>query len=1040
MADNVTKIVSVELNASQAVNGIAQLNQLIQNEKELMKQLTAENKKGTEQYAMAEKAVQEFNRTKRQLQREIQAEVKLEREQTGSLNQLRNQLSDLTKQYDQLSGAERKFGEEGKRLQKQINQITNEIKSAEEGTQRYYRNVGNYQNAIMNAIGLNNGFARSIMGIATAESGVSGAFSAMGSSVKAFGASLMGLMSNPVFLALAGIVGVGMAFKWFYDYNEGLAEATRLTREFTGYAGDDLIAMRNSIQATADVMDKDFKETLQTADALMANFHITGQEAMEIINKGFASGADVNGDFLSKAQQLAPTFHDAGIAADEMVAIISQTRSGIFTDQGLEAIKQGSARIREMSNTTKQALQGIGIDADEMSKKLREGTMTTFDAVKQVSNALKEMPDNAQEVGEVMSAVFGRQGKFASQEMIESLAELSTNLDEVTAKTGEYGELLLENIDTEEELDNVTSALFDMTDKGWEEAKQKAIIYAKKALVAVVKGLLDVTNWFIRLYNKSVIVRTGVNYIIASFKTMWETVKFVFNVIVNAVQRMGDAFTALADIIEGVFSLDAKRVMEGWNRAQKAFKDGWAQMKKDAITAGTNIGTAYGDAMAEAATGQLQELSLPAFTMNGGGGGGGSSSGGGGSSSSGGGSSKKGSRGGRRGASKATSKSSTTQTAKKERDEELERQKKLYQDLLKQAQDLEKKAMDEQAKLSVEGINAKYKAQEDAIRAAYSDLNKLTEEEQNKADEIMKKLIEQNNKEKALAIKAFYSEERKANEELQKQANEQAKKLVEASVEASQEGTDIWLKWRLEQLRLAMEAELEMVGNNSELRNAIIAKYEQQATQIYKENAQAQMEIETQKYNAISTIVGGLAQILNEAGDSQKEFVIMQKTLATAEIMIAQAVAIANAIKDASQGSITVWDMIAKIATGVTAVTTAMIQAFTSLNSAKFATGGYIQGAGTSTSDSIPVRVSNGESIMNANTTAMFSGLLSSLNQLGGGVPIQVQQTAQSVRGEDMLARAFARGVAMLPNPVVSVEDINKGQRQVQVMNERATL
>ena len=45
----------------------------------------------------------------------------------------------------------------------------------------------------------------------------------------------MALMTNPVFLAIAGIAGVGMAFKWFYDYNEGLAEATRLTREFTGY-------------------------------------------------------------------------------------------------------------------------------------------------------------------------------------------------------------------------------------------------------------------------------------------------------------------------------------------------------------------------------------------------------------------------------------------------------------------------------------------------------------------------------------------------------------------------------------------------------------------------------------------------------------------------------------------------------------------------------------------------------------------------------------------------------------------------------------
>ena len=69
MADNVQKIISVELKAGQAINGIAQLNQLIQNEKDLMKQLTAENKKGSEQYAMAEKSVKELNCTKRQLHR-----------------------------------------------------------------------------------------------------------------------------------------------------------------------------------------------------------------------------------------------------------------------------------------------------------------------------------------------------------------------------------------------------------------------------------------------------------------------------------------------------------------------------------------------------------------------------------------------------------------------------------------------------------------------------------------------------------------------------------------------------------------------------------------------------------------------------------------------------------------------------------------------------------------------------------------------------------------------------------------------------------
>lgn len=1074
MADNVQKIISVELKAGQAINGIAQLNQLIQNEKDLMKQLTAENKKGSEQYAMAEKSVKELNRTKRQLQREIQAEVKLEREQTGSLNELRNQLSDLTKKYDSLSRAERENINVGGKLQKQINQVTNEIKAAEEGTQRYYRNVGNYENAILNTIGLNNNFARSLIGITNAQGGITGAFSAMGGSIKAFGATLMGLLSNPVFLALAGIAGVGMAFKWFYDYNEGLAEATRLTKEFTGYAGDDLIAMRNKIQATADVMGKDFNDTLKTADALMANFHISGGEAMDIINKGFASGADANGDMLQKLQQYAPTFHDAGIAADEMVAIISQTKSGIFTDQGLEAIRQGSARIREMSSSTRQALQGIGIDVDQMQAKLRDGSMTTFDAIKQVSAQLKTLPDNAQEVGEVMTAVFGRQGKFASQEMIESLAEMSTSLDEVTAQTGEYGELLLENISTEEELDNVTSALFDMTDKGWEEMKQQATIYAKKALVEVVKGLVDVANWFINLYNKSMPVRAAVNLIAGQFKTVWAAAKQAFrliidgfkaigrgiNAVVNMFSQAGNAISAFGrgvyDIFAGIFNRSLEQINRGWNTLKNgvssavksswdgimsAFTASWEENKEDWGKFGTEIANIAMDAFENTVNGHLNNITVPLLTATGGGGGGGggnstntntdTSNGGGGSRKRGGGSTRK--------PSTPKTASTTAKSGKTEEEKAEEERQKALQALIKKGTDLELKAREEEMRKTEEGIIKLYKEREDAINQEYAAMSTKSTEEAEALMKAKEAVLNANVEQMSKDLQAFRDKQAKEQADATKKAQQEAEALVQAMISGLPEGSYMQKEWQLEQLRMQMEAELAMYENNEQMKMAIQSKYGLQMQQIEQQFLQNQLEIQKQKFDAIAGVVGGLGQVFGEFGDESREMAILQKTLALGEIMIAQAVAIANAVK-AGSNAVSPWQMIAQIATSIVAVTTAMAQAFKSLNQAKFATGGYIRGAGTSTSDSIPVRVSNGESIMNANTTAMFGGLLSSLNQLGGGVPIQVQQTATSVRGEDMLARAVARGVAMLPAPVVSVEDINKGQRQVEVMNDRATL
>ncbi len=52
----------------------------------------------------------------------------------------------------------------------------------------------------------------------------------------------------------------------------------------------------------------------------------------------------------------------------------------------------------------------------------------------------------------------------------------------------------------------------------------------------------------------------------------------------------------------------------------------------------------------------------------------------------------------------------------------------------------------------------------------------------------------------------------------------------------------------------------------------------------------------------------------------------------------------------------------------------------------QFADGGMIKGPGSGTSDSINARLSNGESIINARSTAMFNPILSAINQIGGGV------------------------------------------------------
>ena len=114
--------------------------------------------------------------------------------------------------------------------------------------------------------------------------------------------------------------------------------------------------------------------------------------------------------------------------------------------------------------------------------------------------------------------------------------------------------------------------------------------------------------------------------------------------------------------------------------------------------------------------------------------------------------------------------------------------------------------------------------------------------------------------------------------------------------------------------------------------------------------------------------------------------------------------------------------------------------AINTVKSAKFATGGLVTGPGTGTSDSVPAQLSNGESVMTARATSMFAPILSSFNQMGGGVPINVAQSSNQSIGEDMLARAVAKGMLMAPAPQVSVEEFTSVANKVKFLESNGNL
>lgn len=300
--------------------------------------------------------------------------------------------------------------------------------------------------------------------------------------------------------------------------------------------------------------------------------------------------------------------------------------------------------------------------------------------------------------------------------------------------------------------------------------------------------------------------------------------------------------------------------------------------------------------------------------------------------------------------------------------------------------------------------------------------------------------------------------EKKRNEELGKLSDEQMQKDIENQMlitnnELAAVGDDIekWRELKLQQIdeeeQLAEIRLRNQIEDESTLNEALLTMHaaynaervainEQANAKIAQQNASF-LGISNKQWGSIASMTDAASQALAAFGNESKALTALSKTLALATVAINTGKAISEAI--AEQAAIPGPWSFAAIAGVISQILSAMASATSIINSAKFATGGLVSGPGTGTSDSIPAMLSNGESVMTARATGMFAPLLSTLNQLGGGVPITVGEPTPAL-GEEFLAAAIAKGMERMPRPVVSVEEINKVSKRVEVIERMGSV
>ena len=433
MADKVEKILDIKVNYNEAIKAIAEYQIKIDKAKEAEAKLKEQLKAGdikrqqyNEEMAASKAYINDCNDSIRVITKTMQNQLKQEKAQENSLVSLRAKLSNLTAEYDALSEAERN-ADTGMDIKNRINEVTDALKGAEEETQRYYRNVGNYKEAIMEAANANIPFVQQINVMVTSLGGVRNYLSGVKTEMLTVSTTTTGWIRVLKLLkvALLGtgigvlIVALGSLVSWFTKTQKGVEAANKIMGALgatvnvlidrAGKLGSALVnlftgnfkqAGNDAKSIFAGIGDEIVNETKQAWKLAEVLNEIDKREVMLSMSRA-SNRAEI--EKLKKAADDQTLSTQERIKAAEKAAEIEKKDLAVQTELA-EARLANTLGFTEMNNEVRKLMEQIkagDITADEVIGKLGLSDSTIED--------LKVFRDQFNELQELMEDSYGRQ-------------------------------------------------------------------------------------------------------------------------------------------------------------------------------------------------------------------------------------------------------------------------------------------------------------------------------------------------------------------------------------------------------------------------------------------------------------------------------------------------------------------------------------------------------------------------------------------------------------------------------------------------------
>lgn len=239
------------------------------------------------------------------------------------------------------------------------------------------------------------------------------------------------------------------------DSMEDVASAVATVKQqMQGLSTEGLQSVTEGAFVLRDTFNYDIAESVRAANALVKNFGVDGDQAMNLIATGAQNGLDFSGELLDTISEYSGQFAKVGIDADQMFQIMQAgADSGAWNlDKVGDAIKEMSIRVVDGSETTAQGFAALGMDADTMAQKFAAGGESAQEAFSQTISALADMEDPVQQNIAGVN-LFGTMWEDLGPEVVTQLASITDEAYSAGDELSKMSEVKYDNLgDAVEEL------------------------------------------------------------------------------------------------------------------------------------------------------------------------------------------------------------------------------------------------------------------------------------------------------------------------------------------------------------------------------------------------------------------------------------------------------------------------------------------------------------------------------------------------------------------------------------------------------------